>query len=264
MADDTTQRKAFDFLRALHLSQEPFKLEDFMAATGWTKPGTFRTYLGKQYRGLIEQVGPDTYRVTDAFWRVNSWRKFRAHVSQVRPIVTNYTPNASRVLIYDFLMPLSNEEPLRTTLDALFYKDRLLARLKTLGSTEVSKHFPNDGQLSDKEYFDRVLDFIEDRFVGYSISHVDGRFRAAALRTQDEAATLQMEGERYLIDETTAVARFIFPYADEEELDKVRFLFTSLFVRSILQLVGGEEQIWMVESGSAGSQLHIWQRANED
>jgi len=27
--------------------------------------------------------------------------------------------------------------------------------------------------------------------------------------------------------------------------------------------VNGEEQIWMVESGSAGSQLHIWERGDE-
>jgi hypothetical protein len=37
-----------------------------------------------------------------------------------------------------------------------------------------------------------------------------------------------------------------------------------LFIRSIIQLVNGEEQIWMIESGSAGNQLHVWERLTED
>ena len=41
-------------------------------------------------------------------------------------------------------------------------------------------------------------------------------------------------------------------------------MFQILFIRSIIQLVNGEEQIWMVESGSAGSQLHRWERLSED
>ena len=40
--------------------------------------------------------------------------------------------------------------------------------------------------------------------------------------------------------------------------------FRSLFIHSIIQLVNDEEQIWMVESGSAGSQLHRWEREAED
>jgi hypothetical protein len=67
-----------------------------------------------------------------------------------------------------------------------------------------------------------------------------------------------------LIDETTAVTRFIFPYQDDDELAKVKFLFQNLFIRSIIQLVNGEEQIWMIESGSAGNQLHVWERLTED
>ena len=117
---------------------------------------------------------------------------------------------------------------------------------------------------TDDAYFGSILDFIKDRFVGYSISHVDGRFRSDTLLTQDQAAALQKRGERYLVDETTAVTRFIFPYQDAGELAKIKFLFQTLFIRSIIQLVNGEEQIWMVESGSEGSQLHRWERLAED
>lgn len=262
MADDSTQRKAFAFLRSHHQTQELFTLDEFMTATGWTKPGTFNTYYSKQYRGLVEQVDETRHRVSDAFWRFSTWRKFHAHVSQVRPVISNYTPKISQILVYDFLLPLSNEEYLRMTLDALFYKDRLVARLRTIGVAGLATVFSHDGE-SDDEYFDTILAFIEDRFVGYSVSHVDGRFRATKLRTHDEAAALQKSGGRYLIDETTAITRFIFPYDSDEELDQIKYLFEILFIRSIIQLVSGEDQIWMVESGSSASRLHIWERAGE-
>lgn len=112
MADDTTQRAAFAFLREHLQTQDPFTLDEFRAATGWTKPGTLNTYLRKQYKGLIEPVSGTHYRVTDAFWKLITWRKFKGHVTQVRRVVTNYEPKRSKVLIYDFLMPLTNEEHL--------------------------------------------------------------------------------------------------------------------------------------------------------
>jgi hypothetical protein len=264
MADDTTQRAAFAFLREHLQSQEPFTIEEFITATGWKKPGTLNTYLRKQYKGLIEKVDDTHLRVTDAFWKFVTWRKFKGHVTQVRRVVSNYDPKSSKVLIYDFLMPLTNEEHLRMTLDSLFYKDRVSARLRTISVPVLSAKLPKEPRLTDPQYFDQILDFIKDRFVGYSINHVDGRFRSDTLLTQDQAAALQKKGERYLIDETTAVTRFIFPYENDAELAKVKYLFEILFIRSIIQLVNGEEQIWMVESGSAGSQLHRWERLGED
>ena len=264
MADDTTQRAAFAFLREHLQSQEPFTREEFIAVTGWEKPGTLDTYLRKQYKGLIEKVSDTHFRVTDAFWKFVTWRKFKGHVTQVRRVVATYEPQTSKVLIYDFLMPLTNEEHLRMTLDSLFYKDRVLARLRTIGVAALTQKFPKDpANLTDDQYFSKVLDFIKGHFVGYSITHVDGRFRSDTLLTQDQAAALEKKGERYLIDETTAVTRFIFPFKTDPELAIIKYLFQILFIRSIIQLVNGEEQIWMVESGSAGSQLHIWERGDE-
>ena len=74
MADDTTQRAAFAFLREHLQSQEPFTIAEFIAATGWEKPGTLNTYLRKQYKGLIEKVDDQHLRVTDAFWKLVTWR----------------------------------------------------------------------------------------------------------------------------------------------------------------------------------------------
>ena len=55
--------------------------------------------------------------------------------------------------------------------------------------------------------------------------------------------------------------RFIFPYRDNNELETIRVLFDQLFVRSIIQLVNGEDQIWMLESGPQ-SRVHIWEAAD--
>ena len=266
-----TQRAAHAFLLEHLQSQEPFTIAEFVAATGWDKPGTFKTYLRKQYQGLIENVGggnfkisdTERYRVTESFRKLVAWRKFKQHVTQVRRVVTNYEPTTSEVLIYDFLMPLTNEAYLRTTLDALFFKDTILARLKTIPRSDLEPHFNCPSGQSDEEYLGVIVSFIEDHFVGYSITHVDGRFRSGRVLTQDEVAAFQKKGQRYLIDETTAVTRFIFPYHDEAELGRVRYLFQALFVRSIIQLVNGEEQIWMLESGPR-SRVHIWQALDDE
>jgi hypothetical protein len=264
------QKAAHVFLLEHLRSQEPFTLADFTSATGWTKPGTYRPHLSKHFRGLIENVGGGkftisntaTYRVTEAFRRLVSWQKFRQHVTQVRRNVTDYAPTTSKVLIYDFLMPLTNEGPLRITLDTLFFKDTLESKLKTIPEAELVAHFPRPSTQTKEEYLRIILTFIEKHFLGYSISHVDGRFRAGSVLTQDEVAKFQRDGDRYLIDETTAVVRFIFPYTNDE-LERIRFLFQSLFVRSIIQLVSGEEQIWMLEDGPERS-VHIWKRSDDD
>lgn len=262
MADDTTQRAAHRFILEHLQSQEPFTIDEFRSATGWEKPGTLNTYLRKQYKGLFEKVGSDQYRVSEAFRKLVSWQKFKQHVTQVRRVVTTYEPSTSEVMIYDFLMPLTNEAHLRTTLDALFFKDSLLARLKTIGALELKTKLSFSDE-PEEAYLKTILAFIEDHFVGYSVFHVDGRFRAGKLRTQDEVATIQKMGEKYLIDETTAVARFIFPYKDNSELENIRYLFGILFVRSIIQLVNGEEQIWMLETGRQ-NKVHIWQALGEE
>jgi len=270
MGKRDAQKAAHAFLLEHLRSQETFTLSDFTSATGWIKPGTYRPHLSKHFKGLIENVGGGkftisdtaTYRVTEAFRRLVSWQKFKQHVTQVRRNVTDYAPTTSKVLIYDFLMPLTNEGPLRITLDTLFFKDTLESKLRTISDAELLAHFPRPTGQTKEEYFRVILNFIENHFVGYSISHVDGRFRAGSVLTQDEVAKFQRDGDRYLIDETTAVVRFIFPYTDDE-FERIRFLFQSLFVKSIIQLVSGEEQIWMLEDGPKRC-VHIWKRSDDD
>jgi len=103
---------------------------------------------------------------------------------------------------------------------------------------------------------------VAGKFVGYSIGHVSGRFRNEDLATRDEAAKIE-KLRRYLTDETTAVTRFIFPCEGEDEVERVRWVFDHLFVNSIIQVVNGEDEIWMVESGIR-NRLHIWRLMEED
>ena len=123
-------------------------------------------------------------RVTESFRKLVAWRKFKQHVTQVRRVVTDYEPTSSEVLIYDFLMPLTNEAYLRTTLDSLFFKDAILARLKTIPSADLEKHFNRQMGQSDEAFLEVMINFIEEHFIGYSISHVDGRYRSGRVLTQ--------------------------------------------------------------------------------
>jgi hypothetical protein len=77
-----------------------------------------------------------------------------------------------------------------------------------------------------------------------------------------DAAALQERAGRYLIDETTAITRFIFPCKDKDEAATVRWFFFELFVESVIQ-VTGESQVWMTESGLE-TRLHTWIVKEED
>ena len=202
---------------------------------------------------------PETsgYRAEAAAGEPSTWSGIEPPATRVPHVVTDYRPTTSRVLIYDFLMPLTHEAPLRTTLDALFFRDTLVARLRTLRNDELEEVFPRAPEQGDRDHLEQVLDFIQERFVGYSITHVSGRCRFGPLRARDRVSEFERQGARYLMDETTAVTRFVFPYADDRELRRIRYLFGALFVGSIIEVVKGEEQIWMIESGPE-NRIHIW------
>lgn len=272
MAKTSTQRAAYEFLFSHFLSGDTFTLAEFRRATGWSKPGTLNTYLRKQYKGLLENTSggsliseTDSFRVTENFRRFVDWRKFRQLVTQVRVIPASHTEEVSKVLIYEFLMPLTHETDLRVTLDTLFFKDTILRKLKGILPLELQSHFPRSAEQADEAYLEEIFDFIAEHFVGYSISHVDGRFRAVGIRDYAEVAALLKTGRRYLIDETTAVTRFIFPYTSEKELRTLQFLFHELFVKSMIEAAEDEQQVWMLESGSDHlHRVHIWRSPDDE
>ena len=255
MADYTTQRAAHKFFAERLRTLGSFTKEDLRNVTGWSQSAV-DTYWSKQYRGFIEELGDGNYRVGERFRQFLDWRKFRALVTQVKTLPPIYNPTThDQVVIYEFYMPLAHESALRMTLDSLFYKDAILPRLRRIGVDCLRMHF--DWRAADDEdrYLERVCAFVNEKFGGYSIYHVDGRFRTEKLSTQGEAAEINKSG-RYLIDETTAVSRFIFPCKSGEP-DKVRFLFKELFINAITQQISGEDEIWVVESGMR-NQISIW------
>ncbi len=181
-------------------------------------------------------------------------------------------------------MPLTNETHLRTALDALFYKDSIINRLKACERQDLTRIFPSKSGENETQYFDRLCGWLATRFQGYSVATVSGRFRAHDLMTIREAAKIEEDYDRYLIDETTAIVRFIFPcgnplrrkfggladFDDREpdladwsgrvEAKKIRWFFNALFVRSIIEVVNGEAEIWMVESGASDPPAHMASR----
>lgn len=76
-----------------------------------------------------------------------------------------------------------------------------------------------------------------------------GRFRTGdKILTKREAA--EKPGKAYLVDETTAVVKFIFPHEEnkEEYHEKLDQLFQLLFVKAITEATPNEDQIWLLES----------------
>jgi hypothetical protein len=188
---------------------------------------------------------------------------------------------------FEFFMPLSNEAQLRVSLDALFYKDSILNRWNRIKLAKIKEMFPSKVGEADSRYFKRLSKWISIKFRGYSISHVSGRFRASKMKSLDEAYKMMADGvERYLVDETTAVVRFIIKFGKPREYKfdslefvtsqkseakrdivakeaaKIRFFFNLLFVQSIVEFVAGEDEIWLLESGFE-NRLYIWKVQND-
>ncbi len=271
----------FEFLRTKFLSQESFTRKDCAAAAPALVPSSFNTYWSKWIRPLLKESKKGEFHVTEALRPYMTWDSFHRNIaSQVVRTYSDYKAlTYASVSVFDFLMPLANEGHLRTALDALFYRDTISSKLRSIGLDEVKKHFDRNSGESDDDYVNRACEWVSDKFGGYSIHHINGRFRAAPLMTLAEAADAQKEGGRYLIDETTAVVRFIFPCGEPEEgaaaaasksetgqarqstvtkeHENTGWFLRALFVESILQVVNGEDEIWMLESGMRNS-LHRW------
>ena len=264
------QREAFEFLREHFRENKSFAKADLKKA-GWSKV-TVSTYWSKHLEPFVQPVPPilkrsqqwqQQYRVTDVFLIVGTWPKFRSHVTQKRRLTFEYRHREYQaVLVFEFFLPLTNETVLRNALDALFYRDTIQKKLLGLGLDELKSHINPHPDETDGDYLDRVIAWVGEQFSGYSISHVNGRFRAGQVLSMQDAASLQERGGRYLIDETTSVTRFIFPCNDESHAQQVDWFFQRLFVESVTQ-VAGEAEIWMIESGLGGPRLHVWSAKDE-
>ena len=128
---------------------------------------------------------------------------------------------------------------LRNELDALFFKNTIHKKLLTIGLVELKSQIEAHPEESDKNYLDRVVAWFGQQVRGYSISHVHGRFRGEdVVLSIHDAALLQERAGRYLIDETTAITRFILPCKDEDHAKKVSRFFHRLFVEDVIEVAG--------------------------
>jgi hypothetical protein len=272
------QEAAYEFLRARGANGE-FKLAELTKATGWATQ-TAETHIGKHYRDWVVSLGGGKFKVLPEFQRITN-EQFLKHCSQIKRVFTDYTVSQySALSVFEFLLPMSRETQLRSTLDGLFYEDTLSQRFDELGEHRMEKMFPREHNETVETYRARLLSQVSDWFGGYSISLVNGRFRAASLRTRREAVEHQAEtGRPYLIDETTAIVRFIVPIPTSKlkegfsgtldlsqsagavtvEAQRIRALFFAIFVEAVIRIVNGEDVIWLLEDSPLGKVLHTWE-----
>lgn len=282
MADQTKQLQVFNFLRERARSGVQFKTQDINDAMGW-KGQTARTYRSKHFAAYLEKVSPGVFRVIPEFRRV-TWAEFQDLVTQVRRPFASYERSTyQHVVIYDFLMPLTREDKLRRALDDLFYQDTLERRIAEIGLDRIAEIVPRYPGDDDLAYTSQIISFIGERISGFSISHVSGRFRTSDILSRAKSAERFMKDETampYLIDETTAVVRFIIPCVSSKmkhgsefnvqepdepphwteavktEVLQIRAIFFELFVEALVPTIRGEKLIWMVETSPMGEKLY--------
>lgn len=274
-------REAYRFLKSKDVAGATFTYEELSGATDWL-PKSIDTYLGKWLGEVVERWPSGRLAVLPRFWRYTEQRFLDLATQRRRPRANYHRYRCGEIVNYEFLLPLTREDELRRALDALFYADTIEYRLREVGLGKVTRYifrYPNE---SDTVYIDRVRGLVSDLFGGYSISHVSGRFRAADIVSREEAARILAADGRYLIDETTASVRFMVPIqatkvvghelADNyfegtepppeavEEILIVHELFFDLFVEAIVELVNGEDAIWLVEEAGGQRTLYVWEK----
>lgn len=285
MESNKKDRRIYKFLIEHYTKKRVFTKEEFRDYVGYEKPETFNTYYSKKLQDFIisSPMNPEKLYVSDIFRHYSRWEIFKNLFSQRLHLKAGYERfSYDNVIIYEFFMPMTNERILRSSLDNLFYKDTIEFRLKTIPMIELEKIIPRNHK-EDEEYIDYLCQWISNNFCGYSIETVYGRFKVVDnIMSFEEAGKLLSEGKDYLIDETTAIVRFLFPIGNPKsnnselkidrfnienqnvlkaEAKKIRFFFENLFVQSILEIVNGEDEIWMVENGIR-KRLHIFKSKN--
>jgi len=276
--------KAYRFLKRRARTGRGFTVAGMMRATGW-KESSVKTYLSKHFREAISREG-DTYHIEYSFVRMSE-NEFRKHITQKRAVYTKYQRKKyQEVITFEFLLPLTREGQLRSALDDLFFSDTLERRLREIGLKNLENIVPRHHRMKDSPFIRKICKIVSQRFGGYSISHVSGRFLATDLASRSEAGSLLAQDKRYLIDESTAVVRFIVPcessgvtYEEDfgsieaalasgpaasneqravgREVKLIRSLFFHLFVEAIVRTVRGEDAIWLLENGPE-RRLYVW------
>jgi hypothetical protein len=243
------------------ISMESFTKENLKSA--FPGAGNFDTYFTKKVRPLLVQT-EFGFRVSEYFRKYLDIREFSKHWSQSGKYLSEYDPDTREYLSFQFFLPLANELILKQTLDDLFFTDRLIRRIKSIRRTDLKKRYSMFDNETEQKYFERLSKEFSGLFGGYSLCHVNGRFRGQDLMSFTDSCEMTMKkGINYLFDETTAIIRFIKPMSskEKEKLDLIRWTFMRTFVDSILESVNGEAEIWLLETG-VSNLLHSWSKVN--
>ncbi len=269
---------------AYHLNgyqeRKHFSVEQFSAETGWTIVETQANIPNRLSDLVYEERGkhfakPEMLRVR--------YDDFKELLYQNRRLFTDYILEvSSSILIYEFFMPLSREDRLREALDNLFYRDTIEQRIQEIGISQIRAGLKLSSEISEDNIRMLVFDFMESTIGGYSIYMVNGRYRADALASREEVVARSFAYGPYIVDETTAIVRFILPVetdAGKYEYGKIlepasmaigtkkraelmSWLFLNFFAEALIRVVREEDEIWLLESGMR-SAFYRWIRRNE-
>lgn len=272
------------FLTGHAQAETEFTFEDIKTVvTTWNERDTWDTYVSKKFKAFIDRSG-DRYRVKKAFLKIRLAEFAELFTQKSDPVPTWSRATYEHIVSYEFLMPLTREDKLRAALDEVFYRDTIDERTSMFDDAErgeLEQVIPRIGDEDDDAYRTRVATQLADIIGGYSITHVAGRFRASDVVTRREAAQKLVERTAYLIDETTAVVRFIMPCPNSKrahgerfihrgptetahlaaDIDLIRTLFFLYFAEAIAETIKGEQLIWLVERSPEGERIYAWEKA---
>ena len=260
-------KEIFDFLVQHALEQTSFSIQSLADKAGWNLAETKENILSQLSELIAEKNGkyfakPEIRRV-----RLNDFKEL---LLQKKRLFTDYILEVSpSILIYEFFMPLSREDRLREALDNLFYRDTIEQRIQEIGFAQIHAGLNLSIDYSDEKIRQLVFDFIESTIGGYSIYLVNGRYRADQLASRAEVVNRPFAYGPYVVDETTAIVRFILPVETDagkfahgnilepagESLDTqkraelIRWLFLNFFAEALIRVVQNEDEIWLLESG---------------
>ncbi len=262
-----TIQKTFDFLVQHAASGEPFSAQHFAAQSGWD-PGEAEALLNERLQELVASDGAN-YRAKPEILRVRR-DDFKELLEEKKRLFSNYLLEVSpSILIYEFFMPLSREDRLREALDNLFYRDTIEQRIHEIGIEQIRTGLKLPEASTEAEIRQIVFDFIQSTIGGYSIYLVNGRYRADLLASRAEVLTRPFGYGPYIVDETTAIVRFILPVETDaaqfahgkllepaapsqhakERAEQIRWLFLNFFAEALIRVVPKEDEIWLLESG---------------
>ena len=118
---DANQKLVFDFLIEHLKSQEMFSEEQLHEITSWTQ-SSWKTYWTKIFRSLLKQVDDNKFLVKELFRRYSTEKNFLKYISQSRKVGIKYSEiKYENVMIFEFFMPLSNENYLRRLAETHFF-----------------------------------------------------------------------------------------------------------------------------------------------